>query len=125
MLPGGSVRSSNSANQPVIGGRGPNAGLADPDAEAEEKELGEAGRRPAQSGETAPHDQRGHHDAASAGAIGKHRQWHTKHRVKDREGEASDGSELGVGELQVVDDRSGKDAEDLPIEKIEDIGQQQ
>ena len=37
--------------------------------------------------------------------------------------EAGDRPEFGIVKLKIFHDRPGKDAEDLPIEKIEDVGQ--
>ena len=48
-----------------------------------------------------------------------------EHRIKDGEGDARDRPELGIVELEVFHDRPGEDAEDLPVEEIEDVGQQQ
>ena len=101
------------------------ARLADTDAKPEQEQLEEAGRGAAQRGEAAPHDQRPGDDAAAAGAVGDHRQRHREHRVEDREREAGNRPELRVRELQIGDDRSGENAEDLPVEEVEDVGEQQ
>jgi hypothetical protein len=77
---------------------------------------------PAKSGEAAPDGQRPGDHPASAGAIRKHRQRHAKDRIEDRERETGDRPELGIGELKVLDDRSGKDVEDRPVEEVEDLG---
>ena len=107
-----------------IGGRDA-AGFANADAKPEEEQLAEAGCGAAQRGEGAPHGQRAGNHPAAAGPVGKHRQRHAKHRIEQGEGKAADRAELGIGQLQVGLDRPGEDAEDLPVEEIEDVGQQQ
>ena len=58
-------------------------------------------------------------------ALGQHGQRNGKEGIEKREGETADRPELGVGQFQVGLDRCGEDAEDRPVEEIEDIGQQQ
>ncbi len=121
--PGPSVRREIIGDQRV-GGRHA-AGFADTDAQPEEEQLAEAGGGAAQRGEGAPHGNRAGDHPAAAGAVGQHRQWHAEHRVENGEGNSADRPELGIGQLEIGDDRTGEDAEDLPVEEIEDVGEQQ
>ena len=101
------------------------AGFADTDTQSEEKQLAEVRGSAAQRGEGAPDGNCASNHLAAAGAVGQHRQWHAKHRVENGERNSADRPELGIGQLEIVDDRTGKNAEDLPVEEIEDIGKQQ
>jgi len=104
-------------------GWGHAACFADADAEAVKKQLPVTRRGAAQCRERAPHRKRCRDDTASAGAVREIGQRNTQKRIKHRKGQSSNCAELRVSEVEVSLDRRPEDAEDLPVEKIEDIGQ--
>src|SRR6185436_12297351 len=93
--------------------------------ETTEEQLPIACRGAAQCREAAPHGERGSNDRATTGAVGKIGQRHCEHGIKNCESESADSAELGIGEIEVLLDRLGEDAEDLPVEEVEDVGEQQ
>ena len=106
-------------------GRSDSASFANPDSEPEQEELRVARRRAAQGRETAPHRKRAGDYRTSAGPVGEKSERDCKHRIEQGKSEAADRPELGIAKVQVGFDRLGKDAEDLPVEEVEDIGEQQ
>ena len=69
-------------------------------------------------------DRRGD-DPAAAGAVGEKGEGNAEDRVEDGERRTAERAELPVVEVQVGDDRAGEDAEDLPVEIVEDVGDEQ
>jgi hypothetical protein len=109
-------------NQRVGGGN--TAGFANSDTEAKGEQLPIAGRKAAQRGEPAPDRQRPRDYPASPGSVGEIGQGQSEDRVEQGEGQAPDGAELGIGEVEVSLDRRVQDPEDLPVEEVEDVGEQ-
>src|SRR3546814_8771714 len=90
----------------MLGGRDA-ARLADADAEPRQEQLPEARRQAAERGEGAPKRKADRDDAAAPGAVGERPERDAERRVEEREGEAAQKPELGVGEAQVRLDRRG------------------
>ena len=105
-------------------GRSNAAGLANPDAEPGQEELPISRRKAAERGEAAPDGERGGDDPAPAGAVGQIGERNAEHGIEKSECKAADRAELGVGQPEVGLDRLRENAEDLPIEEIEDVGEQ-
>src|SRR5439155_14578619 len=94
-------------------------------AETEQEQLGEAGHGAAQRREAAPDRERTRDYRASAGAVGKVSERHAQDGIKQGESQAADRSKFSVAQMQVGFDRLGEDSQDLPVEEIEDIGEEQ
>ncbi len=87
--------------------------------------MAKARSRPAQRRERAPDGKRAGDDTASAGLVGKKGERNAERRIEHCEGEAADCSELRVGKVQVGLDRLGEDPEDLPVQEVENVGDEQ
>ena len=101
--------------------------LADPDANAGEQQVREILRQSAQCGHAAPDRERGGDQPRAVGArfvrIAGDRQ--AQHGVEQRECQPRHQADLLIAEVQVLGDRLGQDVDDLPIDKIEDVDDQQ
>jgi hypothetical protein len=100
-------------------GRGHAARLADAHAHAGQEQVREAADEAAQGGEAAPQGQGRGHDPHAAEAVGQPGDRDGQGRVEQGEGQAAHQAELAVGQAELVLDRLGQDAEDLPVQEVE------
>ena len=100
------------------------ASLSDPDAKPAKEKLRRRDRQAAKTGEDAPYRYRGGHHGAPARPVGEIGERKTQNRIEEGEGEAADRAEFGVSEIEVRLDRLGENAEDLPVEEVEDVGEE-
>src|SRR5439155_25826242 len=84
--------------------------LADAHAHAEDEELPERDGNAAKAREDAPERHRRADDAAPAGSIRHISERDAEHRVEDGERRAAQRAELPIVEVELGDDRPGKNA---------------
>jgi hypothetical protein len=101
------------------------AGLADPDAEAVEGQLGEAGGAAAQGGEARPDHQRDRDDRHPVPALGHAGDRDAQQGVEEGEIEAAQQAQLGVGQLEVDLDGLADGGDDRPVDEVEGVGGEQ
>ncbi len=104
--------------------RGPEARVARADADAEQHHHPEVLGDPAGGGEGAEHAHAGGDDLGPVDAVGHQRQRQAEHRVEQREAQALDQAELGVGEVQVHLEPGRRRGDALPIGQIQHVDQQ-
>src|SRR5262249_45473208 len=97
--------------------------LADADAHAQNEQLPVVLRRRTKRCEEAPERRAAHHHVATAGAIGETRDWEAEHREEQRERDAGEVAELGVGDLKIALERTNEQAEYLLIDVSADAEQ--
>ena len=95
--------------------------FADADEQTADKHAGEADGQTAHHGHQAPDREGYHDDHHPAGLLRNARNRNAQRRVEGRKGEPAEQAHLPVFQLERVADRIGQDAEDRPVDEIEDI----
>ena len=100
-------------------------GLTNSDQKAEGEHGRETDSKSAQDGHQAPHGQRRHDNHHAAGLFRETGNRNAERRVESGKGEPAQQAHLPVFEAQTVADRIGQDAEDRPVDEIEDVDDQE
>src|SRR4051794_13681199 len=89
--------------------------LAYSNTHAEEEQVPERGRRRTKARKCTPYRKSAGNDSAAAGPIGDKGERDRQNGIEDRERRTAQDTELRVRQLQILDDRSSKDAEDRSV----------
>src|SRR5580698_5821278 len=106
-------------------GRRRTAGLANAHAGPERQHGGEVGRKATERRESRPEDYAHGHDIYAAPAVRESRDRYAEQRVKYREGQTVQETQLAVGDAEALLHRLTDDVDDIAIEEVERIDQRQ
>ena len=98
--------------------------FANADAKTGEQQLGKGHRGAAECGHAAPYREPDSDHILSRGAIGKARKRKSGERIKKNKGGAQQPPELGIGQAHIGLDVLGDQRQNLPVDKIQDVGEQ-
>ena len=106
-------------------GRRRTSGLAHAHPDAQGQQLGEISGKAAGGRERRPHDHGDGDDRHPVEALGRPGDGDSQQRVEDRERQAAQQAQLGVGQLQVDLDRLADGGDDRAVDEVEGVGQHQ
>ena len=102
-------------------GRGRATGLADPNANPEQKQLQERSRRAAKGCKAGPDHEANGDDIDPALLLGDPRNRNAQDRVEQRKGDTAQEANLRVGQVQINLDRLAQRTDDGSVDKVAGI----
>ncbi len=89
--------------------------FADPDTHACGRQRNETARHTAERGGHTPDEHADRNDVAATEAIREHTHRQAENRIHQRERDALEQADLGIGDMQVLLQRTDQESEDLPV----------